>query len=71
LPLLQEFIGLPNRAMAARAYDVLEDVWPDDGLPSSQGLKNAISLAGLPGSTPQQRVADWSIVKEAATQMKR
>lgn len=71
LPLLQEFIGLPNRAMAARAYDVLEDVWPDDGLPSSQGLKNAISLAGLPDSTPQQRVADWSIVKEASMQMKR
>ena len=71
LALLQEFIGLPNQAMAARAYDVLLDVWPDDGLTSSQGLTNAITLAGLSASTPQNRVADWSIVKEAATPMKR
>jgi len=71
LPLLQEFIGLPDQAMAALAYDALRDVWPDDGLTSSQGLTNAISLAGLPASTPLSRVVDWSIVKEAAAQIKR
>jgi len=66
LPLLQEFIGLPNQATASRAYDVLRDIWPDNGLTSDKGLTNAISLAGLPASTPHNRVVDWSIVKQAA-----
>jgi NitT/TauT family transport system substrate-binding protein len=70
IPLLKEFIGLDNLAMAQKAYDRLRDIWPDSGLPTERGLKNVASMAEVPADVPMEKIVDWSLVKEVSSSLK-
>ena len=70
LPLLQQFIALPTLEMTRKAFDVIKDLWPDDGLPSEQGLRTGLSLADVPPSVPPEKIVDWTILNEAAASLK-
>jgi NitT/TauT family transport system substrate-binding protein len=67
LPLLKQFIGLPTIEMTRQTYDVIKELWPDNGLPSDKGLATALSMADVPASFPADKIVDWSHVTEAAT----
>lgn len=71
LPLLQEFIALPTREMTGKAFDTIKDLWPDDGLPSDEGLRAGLSLADVPPSVPPEKIVDWTILNQAAASLKR
>jgi NitT/TauT family transport system substrate-binding protein len=64
VPLLKEFIGLETLEMAQRAYEKLRDIWPDNGMPTENGLKNVASMAEVPVGVPMERIVDWTLVKE-------
>jgi ABC-type nitrate/sulfonate/bicarbonate transport system substrate-binding protein len=70
LPLLKQFIALPTLEMTGKAFDVIKELWPNDGLPSEQGLKTGLSLADVPPSVPPQKIVDWSILNEALASLK-
>jgi NitT/TauT family transport system substrate-binding protein len=70
LPLLQEFIALPTREMTGKAFNTIKDLWPDDGLPSDEGLRTGLSLADVPPSVPPEKIVDWSILNQAAASLK-
>jgi hypothetical protein len=71
LPLLQEFIALPTREMTGKAFDTIKDLWPDDGLPSDEGLRAGLSLADVPPSVPPEKIVDWTRLNQAAASLKR
>ena len=66
LPLLKQFVGLPTVEMTRKTYDVIKELWPDNGIPSEKGLATAMSMADVPANVPADRIADWSLVREAA-----
>jgi ABC-type nitrate/sulfonate/bicarbonate transport system substrate-binding protein len=66
LPLLQKFVGLPTMEMTRRTYDVVKELWPDNGIPSDKGLAVALSMADVPPNFPAAKMVDWSLVREAA-----
>ena len=70
LPLLKQFVGLPTMEMTRKSYDVIKELWPDDGIPSEKGLATALSMADVPANFPTDKVVDWSLVREAAVAMK-
>lgn len=70
LPLLKQFIALPTVEMTRKAFEVIKDLWPDDGLPSVQGLRTGLSLADVPPSVPAEKIVDWTILKQAAASLK-
>ena len=70
LPLLQQFIGLPTREMAGKTYDVIKGLWPDDGMPSANGLATALSMADVPSTFATEKIVDWSLVTTAAASLK-
>ena len=70
LPLLKQFVGLPTMEMTRKSYDVIKELWPDDGIPSEKGLTTALSMADVPANFPTDKVVDWSLVREAAVAMK-
>ena len=70
LPLLKQFIGLPTLEMTRKAFNVIKDLWPDDGLPSEQGLKTGLSLADVPPSVPPEKIVDWSMLNQALPSLK-
>jgi NitT/TauT family transport system substrate-binding protein len=70
LPLLKQFIALPTLEMTRKAFDVIKDFWPDDGLPSEQGLRTGLSLADVPSSVPAEKIVDWTILNQAAASLK-
>ena len=70
LPLLKQFVGLPTIEMTRKAYDVIKELWPDDGIPSEKGLATALSMADVPANFPTDKVVDWSLVSEAAVSLK-
>ena len=66
LPLLKQFIGLPTVEMTRQTYDVVKELWPDNGIPSDKGLATALSMADVPPNFPTEKLVDWSLVREAA-----
>jgi ABC-type nitrate/sulfonate/bicarbonate transport system substrate-binding protein len=70
LPLLQQFIALPTREMTGKAFDTIKDLWPDDGLPSDEGLRTGLSLADVPPSVPPEKIVDWTMLDQAAASLK-
>jgi NitT/TauT family transport system substrate-binding protein len=71
LPLMKEFIGLDSLETARKAYDAVRDIWPDNGLPSEEGLRTVMAESGISGATPVERVANWGPLKAALAAMKR
>lgn len=70
LPLLKQFVGLPSIEMTRKTYDVIKELWPNDGIPSEKGLATALSMADVPANFPTDKVVDWSLVSEAAMSLK-
>ena len=70
LPLLQQFIALPTPEMTRKAFDAIKDLWPDDGLPSDEGLRTGLTLADVPPSVPAEKIVDWTILNQAAASLR-
>ena len=70
LPLLKQFVGLPTIEMTRKTYEVIKDLWPDDGIPSEKRLATALSMADVPPTFPADKVVDWSLVTEVAASLK-
>jgi NitT/TauT family transport system substrate-binding protein len=70
LPLLRQFIGLPTVEMSRRAFEVIKELWPDNGMPSEHGLKTGLDLADVPPTFPSERIVDWTILKQANAALK-
>ena len=70
LPLLKQFAGLPDIEMSRKTFDVIKDIWPDNGIPSNSGLNTAITMADVPANYPADKLVDWSRVSEAAASLK-
>jgi ABC-type nitrate/sulfonate/bicarbonate transport system substrate-binding protein len=70
MPLLKQFVGLPTIEMTRKTYDVIKELWPDDGIPSEKGLATALSMADVPANFPADKIFDWSLVREAADSLK-
>jgi ABC-type nitrate/sulfonate/bicarbonate transport system substrate-binding protein len=70
LPLLKQFAGLPDMEMTRKTFDVIKDVWPDNGIPSNTGLATAVSMADVPANFPVDKLVDWSPVSETAASLK-
>ena len=66
LPLLKQFVGLPTIDMSRKTFEVIKELWPENGIPSDKGLATALSMADVPANFPAEKVVDWSLVKEAA-----
>jgi NitT/TauT family transport system substrate-binding protein len=66
LPLLKQFVGLPTIDMTRKSYEVIKELWPDNGIPSDKGLATALSMADVPPNFPAAKMVDWSLVREAA-----
>ncbi|OGP29017.1 MAG: hypothetical protein A2038_03235 [Deltaproteobacteria bacterium GWA2_57_13] len=65
LPLLKEFVGLEDLEMAGKAFDTVKDIWPVNGMPSDEGLRNVFARAGLSPSMPVEKIVNWSLLIEA------
>jgi len=70
LPLLKQFAGLPDVEMTRKTFDVIKELWPDQGVPSGKGLATAISMADVPANFPADKLVDWAPVGEAAASLK-
>jgi len=70
LPLLKQFVGLPTIEMTGKTYDVIKELWPDDGIPTEKGLATALIMADVPANFPADRIVDWSLVGETAASLK-
>jgi ABC-type nitrate/sulfonate/bicarbonate transport system substrate-binding protein len=64
LPLLKDFVGLEGLEAARKVYEAVKDIWPENGLTSEEGLKNAFARAGLPASISAEKIVNWSILKK-------
>jgi hypothetical protein len=51
--------------MTGKAFDVIKDLWPDDGLPPEQRLRTGLDLADVPPSVPPEKIVDWSMLNQA------
>lgn len=71
LPLLQEFIKLESAEMTRRAYEAIKDIWPENGLPSDEGLRNVIATEDVPADTPLAKMVNWGPLNEAVAGMNR
>ncbi len=70
LPLLKQFVGLPDIDMTRKTFDVIKDLWPDNGIPSDKGLATALTMADVAADVPADRIVDWSLVSAAALSLK-
>ena len=70
LPLLKQFVGLPTVDMTRTTYEIIKELWPDNGIPSDKGLATALSMADVPPTFPAEKVVDWSLVTAAAGSLK-
>ena len=70
LPLLKQFVGLPDMEMTGKTFDVIKDLWPDTGIPSDKGLTTALTMADVEADVPTARIVDWSFVSAAALSLK-
>ena len=64
VPMLKDFVGLEGLEAARKVYEAVKDIWPENGLTSDEGLKNAFSRAGLPASISAEKIVNWSILKK-------
>ncbi len=64
LPLLKDFVGLEGLEAAKKVYEAVKDIWPDNGLASDEGLKNAFDRAGLASSIAAGKIVNWSLLKK-------
>lgn len=71
LPLLQDFIKLESAEMTLRAYEAIKDIWPENGLPTDDGLKNVIATEDVPANTPIAKMTNWGPLNEAVAGLKR
>ena len=71
LPLLQEFIKLESAEMTRRAYEAIKDIWPENGLPTDEGLKNVMATEDVPIDTPLAKMTNWGPLNEAVAGLKR
>ena len=65
LPLLKQFVGLPDMEMTGKTFDVIKDLWPDNGIPSDKGLATALTMADVEADVPTARIVDWSFVQRS------
>ncbi|HSQ13456.1 MAG TPA: ABC transporter substrate-binding protein [Candidatus Deferrimicrobium sp.] len=70
LPLLKQFVGLPDLEMTRKTFDVIKDLWPDNGIPSDKGLATALTMADVPANIPAERIVYWSFVSSAVLSLK-
>jgi ABC-type nitrate/sulfonate/bicarbonate transport system substrate-binding protein len=70
LPLLQDFIKLESAEMTRRAYEAIKDIWPENGLPTDEGLKNVIATEDVPVDTPLAKIVNWRPLNEAVAGLK-
>ena len=70
LPLLKQFVGLPDIDMTRKTFDVIKDLWPDNGIPSDKGLATALTMADVAADVPADRIVDWSLVSAVALSLK-
>ena len=70
LPLLKQFVGLPDIEMTRKTFDVIKDLWPDNGIPSDKGLATALTMADVTADVPADKIVDWSFVSAAALSLK-
>jgi hypothetical protein len=56
--------------MARQTYDVIRELWPDNGIPSDKGLATALSMADVPANFPPEKIVDWALVRDAAAASK-
>ena len=63
--LMKQYMNLPAMETARTAFDAYRGLWSENGLTSDEGLRNVAALGGVPENTPLDRLADWSILKEA------
>jgi ABC-type nitrate/sulfonate/bicarbonate transport system substrate-binding protein len=70
LPVLKQFVGLTDIEMTRKTFDVIKDLWPDNGIPTDKGLATAMTMADVPLHMPADRIVDWSPVNDVALSMK-
>jgi ABC-type nitrate/sulfonate/bicarbonate transport system substrate-binding protein len=70
LPLIKEFVGLESLETAKKAYETYMTIWPDSGRGSDDGLRLVVDLAGLPATTPVEKLANWSPLREASVALR-
>jgi len=56
--------------MTRKTYEIVKEIWPDNGIPSDKGLATALSMADVPAHVPADKIVDWSVVSEAAAGQK-
>lgn len=71
LPQIKEFVRLESLEMAAKAYETFRDIWADDGTASDEGLRVAVAEAGASPALSMDKLANWSVLKEALASIKR
>jgi len=71
LPLLQEFIKLESAEMTRRAYEAIKDIWPENGQPTDEGLRNVMVTEDVPVDTPLTKMTNWGPLNAAVAGMKR
>ncbi|MGE5219155.1 MAG: ABC transporter substrate-binding protein [Chloroflexota bacterium] len=71
LPLLREFIKLESAEMTRRAYDAIKDIWPENGMPTDEGLRNVLLSEEIPADTPLSKMTNWGPLNEALSGARR
>lgn len=64
LPLLKQFAGLEDLPMAGRAFEIVKDLWSDDGQVTDDGLRAAMALADVPAATPLEKLFNFSNLRK-------
>lgn len=68
--MMKQYMNLPAIEAARTAFDAYKGLWSENGLTSDEGLRNVAVLGGVPENTPLDKLADWSILKEALASTK-
>ncbi len=68
--LMKQYMNLPSVEAARTAFDAYRGLWSENGLTSDDGLRNVAALGSVPENTPLDKLADWSILKEALASTK-
>ena len=68
--LMKRYMNLPSEDAARAAFEAYRGLWSENGLTSDEGLRNVAALGGVPDNTSLDKLADWSILKEALASQK-
>jgi ABC-type nitrate/sulfonate/bicarbonate transport system substrate-binding protein len=68
--LMKRYMNLPSEDAARTAFEAYRGLWSENGLTSDEGLRNVAALGGVPDNTSLDKLADWSILKEALASQK-